>query len=145
MTVVDGVLKSFSGGDEAVVPEGVTEIGECAFAANCALSSVVLPSTLKKIGKQAFYSCSALRSAEVPQGTVEIGDGAFAGCTALGSAHIPKSVKVMGSFVFRGCDAQLFCAASGRPDGWDVNWNKKSRGADPKTDDEYLHTQWGAD
>lgn len=148
MTIVDGVLKSFSGGGEVVVPEGVTEIGESVFAANSDVTSVILPSTLKKIGKQAFYACAALRTAEVPQGTVEIGDGAFANCTALSSVHIPESVKVMGGWVFRGCDAQIFCAVCSRPDGWDVNWNRRSRGSDSpsevKTDDEFLRTEWGA-
>ena len=65
------------------MPEGVTEIGEGAFA-NCrALEKIKLPKSLSRLGEKAFASCPSLREAEMPEEIAEIGGGLFDGCRAL--------------------------------------------------------------
>jgi hypothetical protein len=43
------------------IPEGVTEIGYCAFA-GCIVEEVNLPETLTRLGTNAFYQCRQLYS-----------------------------------------------------------------------------------
>ena len=50
-----------------VIPEGVTSIGQRAFAFNSYLSSVSIPKSVKAIGTNAFYYCPQLTSIEVDE------------------------------------------------------------------------------
>lgn len=46
--------------ENTVIPDGVTEIGELAFAYKRNITSLHLPASVKKIGRQAFYGCENL-------------------------------------------------------------------------------------
>lgn len=79
-TIENGVLKSARKTlDCAIVPEGVTEIGESAFEGCECLISVTLPDSVKTIGKNAFYVCSGLAELTLPEGLETIGRGAVIG------------------------------------------------------------------
>lgn len=72
----DGTLVRYLGDDNfIVVPEGVTSIGENAFA-GCDLSWVMLPDTLMHIGERAFYD-SGLADIAIPDSVVSISKKAF--------------------------------------------------------------------
>ncbi len=90
-----------SGPFTVVVPEGVTRIGDLAFATST-IESVTLPSTLREIGYGAF-SNTILMSVELPQGLTSIGGGAFA-YTPLKTIVIPDCVTELGSNVFEWCE-----------------------------------------
>ncbi|MCR4644396.1 MAG: leucine-rich repeat domain-containing protein [Oscillospiraceae bacterium] len=64
--IQDGELRFYNGsGGAAVVPDGVTEIGACAFL-NCkALTSVTIPESVASIGKWAFDGCTGLTAVTV--------------------------------------------------------------------------------
>ena len=62
---------------ELVVPEGVCEIANHAFANCSALESVVFPESLKTIGARAFAGRRALREVVLPTPGVRIGPWAF--------------------------------------------------------------------
>ncbi len=66
-----------------VIEEGVTSIGNYAFADLPNLTSVTLPSTLTRIGGHAFENAAALTAITIPAGVTEIGEDAFAGCENL--------------------------------------------------------------
>ncbi|MBP5273579.1 MAG: leucine-rich repeat domain-containing protein [Abditibacteriota bacterium] len=100
----DGVLTGYEGEcpEDLDVPEGVTEIGDGAFA-GCGFYEVSLPESLRKIGKGAFEDCCFLHETVIPEGVAEIGERAFAGCSNLKTAILPKSVKTVGKSAFDGC------------------------------------------
>lgn len=87
-----------------VIPEGVTEIDEEAFYSCDNLVSVTIPNTLKKIGRCAFQYCSSLTSLTIPEGLTEIGERAFEYCSSLTSLTIPEGVTEIGDFVFSKCN-----------------------------------------
>lgn len=88
----------FINGEEVtdlVIPEGVTKVGECAFAYCEGLSTVAIPNSVTEIGTAAFYNCSGLNSINIPEGVTAILDGAFKYCTSLTSITLPNSVTTL--------------------------------------------------
>jgi hypothetical protein len=95
------------------IPEGVTTIGERAFAYTAImgkgnLTSVTLPSTLKTIGPGAFMA-QKLKSVSLPDG-VKIGitpgseqGSTFLGCSNLTSVKWPAGMKVIPVEMFSSC------------------------------------------
>ena len=53
---------------EYVIPDGVKEIGWCAFEGCTNLKSVTIPNSVTKIGKAAFSGCTGLQSVTIPRG-----------------------------------------------------------------------------
>ena len=88
---------------EAVIPNGVTSIGDFAFYSYTRLKSIIIPDSVTNIGNSAFYGCHNLTSATIPDSVTSIGDSAFYFCTNLTSITIPTSVKSIGKYAFRGC------------------------------------------
>jgi len=74
------------------IPDGVTSIGDSAFAYCTRLTSITIPDGVTTIEDTAFFSCSSLTSITIPDGVTTIGDGAFDGCSSLTSITIPDSV-----------------------------------------------------
>ena len=59
--IENGVLIKYKGSEEAVViPDGVTEIGDRAFACCMNLQYVTLPESVTYIGEDAFSECENL-------------------------------------------------------------------------------------
>ena len=85
------------------VPEGVTEIGEDAFASCKNLQSIKFPTTLKSIGLGAFKECRKLEEVIIPEGVTEIGPYAFRECDNLRKVSLPTTVKILNSMTFCGC------------------------------------------
>ena len=86
----------------AVIPEGVFEIGEDAFKFRDSLTSIVIPEGVAKIGRCAFENCSQLSEVRFPKSLVEIGVRAFES-TNLIEVNIPSNVKIIAHLVFEGC------------------------------------------
>jgi len=125
--IENGVLKEYYGREAYItLPDGVTEIGEGAFADNKTLKAVIMPGSVKRIGYdafngctdlyylkfsentefiglRAFYGCYKLERADIPESTAEIGELAFFNCSALKTVSIPANVAKLGKSVFREC------------------------------------------
>ena len=90
------------------LPDGLTSIGNSAFAGCEFLASVALPDSLTSIGAGAFNSCSSLVSVALPDGHTSIGNDAFKSCDSLGLVYVPVGCSVSddafdntaGGFVF---------------------------------------------
>ena len=84
-----------------VVEEGVTSIGQWAFAGMARLREISLPESLTRIGRCAFYDCVYLQSAVIPDGVTELGDHVFCECIWMRSAVVGTGVREL-SYTFDG-------------------------------------------
>ncbi len=97
--------KAFSDCDltSVTVPNGVTSIGDGAFAYCTSLAAVNMPDSLKNIGSNAFEFCISLTSITIPDNVTSIGYSAFYQCQSLSSVKLSKSLKLIDSAVFSNC------------------------------------------
>lgn len=89
-----------------ILPEGLLEIGECAFKDYFGLEEVVLPSSLKKIGDYAFAGCTGLTEIVLPASLETIDVASFSGCTSLQKVDLPSSLKKIRRYAFDGSGLQ---------------------------------------
>jgi hypothetical protein len=87
----------------AIIGNGVTDLGRESFNGCTALTSVTLGSSLATIESYAFYNCSKLPSVTIPNSVITIGDSAFQNCTALTGVLIGDSVISIGNSAFASC------------------------------------------
>ena len=78
--------------------EGITEIGEVAFAYS-GITSITLPGSLRTIGANAFQDCHQLSSIDIPEGVTTIGSTVFAYCNVLSKIVLPNTLKSIGNNV----------------------------------------------
>ena len=61
--IENGVLKEYKGpGGDVAIPDGVTEIGRCAFFRCGSLKHLTIPNSVTSIGEFAFSGCERLIS-----------------------------------------------------------------------------------
>lgn len=89
--------------DSIVIGEGITSLGESAFADFRKLKSVTFPSSMTTIGPGAFLSCSGLENITLSTRVTQIESGAFLGCESLKSITIPGSVYYISTDAFYNC------------------------------------------
>ena len=58
--------------ESVALPEGVTSIGDYAFAHNDRLKEITLPQSLTSIGESVFFRCTALGKIAIPDGVTEL-------------------------------------------------------------------------
>ena len=98
----DGAFAGYALTD-VTIPDSVTGIGKSAFSGCTGPASVTIPGSVTSIGKSAFSGCIGLTSVVISDGVAEIGDYAFSACTGLTSVTIPDSVTVLGDYAFSSC------------------------------------------
>jgi len=105
-TIENGVLTKYDGpGGDVVIPEGVTSIGDYAFASCSGLTGITIPDSVTSIGNDAFSFCSDLTSVTIPGSVTTIGQNAFSGCASLTSITIPESVTDIGIYALSYCSS----------------------------------------
>ena len=138
--------------EDLVIPNGVTMIGDRAFAYCDALKSVTISDSVTSIGNHSFGYCNMLNSVTMGNGVKTLGPyafgfcplltsvtlgnsvtlidrGAFSQCKALTSATIPDSVTTIGDYAFRNCTSlkEVYCKPTTPPSlGNDVFNNNAS-------------------
>ena len=65
-----------------------------------------IPDGVTAIGDRAFAGCERLTSVTIPSSVTDIGEGAFEGCENLTSVTIPPSVTAIGKWAFDGCPCE---------------------------------------
>lgn len=101
--IEEGVLLEYTGtGGNVIIPVGVVEIGENAFARCTKLTGVIIPPTVKKIGACAFYACINLPKVKLPPELESIGDYAFYACERLQEVDDSECEYDEGNGVFDG-------------------------------------------
>ena len=86
-----------------VIEDGVTAIGNGAFAQSYNLKTAELGKDVTRIGEDAFAHCSNLESINIPDGVTRIGAYAFAECHELESINIPDGVTAIEVYTFGHC------------------------------------------
>ena len=92
-----------SGISSAVIPEGVTEIGNGAFKDCKNLKTVVIPGSVENIPADAFAGCTALESVVISDGVKTVEWGAFSGCTSLETVVFSATLESIKHEAFKGC------------------------------------------
>ena len=89
----------------AVIENGVTSVGRCAFYECTALAEITIPGSVTSIESWAFFGCTALPEITIPGSVTIIGDGAFGCCTKLARAVLGNGVTSIGGWAFEWCYA----------------------------------------
>lgn len=87
-----------------VMPEGVEEIENLAFAYNSRLRTINLAKSVEKIGNSSFRSCRRLEKISLSDNLKSIGNECFADCKMLEAADIPEKVESIGEWAFSECE-----------------------------------------
>ena len=89
---------------KVIIDNGVTSIGDTAFA-NCSdLISIEIPDTLISIGNGAFASCTNIKRIEMPDSCLELGLWPFNTCTSLEEVRISSNISQIPSATFYDCN-----------------------------------------
>lgn len=126
---------------ELNLPDGLEEIGYCAFSGLtnvtdlhipssisriedgafmwCGVGALVIPGNVKEIGEQAFYHCENLKSVVLEEGVEIIEEKAFDNCEALESVTIPTSVNAIDKRAFFDSDnVTIYTPAGSYAESW---------------------------
>lgn len=105
---VNYLIKYFGNKSELTLPQNYNGqnyiIYKNSFNNNDSLTSVIISDGVTKIGDYAFAYCSNLKSIVIGDGVTKIGDCAFAFCTSLESLTISDCVTEIGNEAFSNCD-----------------------------------------
>ena len=85
--------------NKVVIEDGVTSIGDFAFAFDISLADVTIPGSVTSIGNRAFMG-TPLTSVVIPEGVKTIGQWVFWCCTSLKSITLPTSLTQVGQGAF---------------------------------------------
>lgn len=99
-------IREYKGpGGDVVIPDGIREIQNGAFANRSDITSVWFPESLEIIGEYAFLGCNGLTELRLPAQTSSIGRYAFMFCNSLRYARIDGENLIIRDYAFRQCDA----------------------------------------
>lgn len=93
------------GGSSYTIPNGVNQIGECAFAYARGLNSISIPSGVTSIAREAF-AASGLTNISIPNSVTNIESDAFGGCWWLKTVNLPPNLTAIKTNTFSGCAMQ---------------------------------------
>ncbi len=97
-----------------VIPDSVNCIGDSAFIYANKLKSVDLPNSVNTMGKYSFYGCRSLTSIDISRNIKELEDSVFGLCGNITNITIPRGVTAIGREAFFGC---INLASIDIPDG----------------------------
>ncbi len=103
--ISNGILYKYLGDKaEVIIPNSVIKIGEEAFLSS-KITSVVIPCGVREIRDRAFAYCFSLKSLSIANDVTLIGKNAFDHCRSLTQVVIPNSVIKIDSNAFESCNA----------------------------------------
>lgn len=86
------------------IPDGVTKVGKQAFAGT-QIEEVVIPGSMKLDVNPVFSRCSKLTKIRICDGVSEIGTRYFNGCTGLTMIELPASITNIENMAFASCQS----------------------------------------
>ena len=103
--VGDNAFRACTALTSVTIGEGVTAIGDYAFAECTVLTTVSLPGTLESLGKRAFTKCEALTSVVLPDAITSMGTYVFYKATALTELTMPAGMTEVPQCMALDCTA----------------------------------------
>ena len=103
--IVTATNNLIAGCKNTVIPNGVTNIEDCAFWGCSSLTSITIPDGVISIGASAFRECSLLTSITIPNSVISLKNCAFLECSSLLSVTIGNSVTNIGNKAFKDCSS----------------------------------------
>ena len=110
-----------------VIEDGITYVGDYAFAVCDNLRSVIIGNSVTAIGIRAFDYCQQLMSVTIGNSVTSIGESAFSNSVSLTKITIPNSVDSIGFWAFDNCSNltvvnfnAVNCGAMGSKGRWQV-------------------------
>ena len=91
--------------EKVVIADGITTIGNSAFADLVNLTDITIPDSVTAIGAYAFRECESLKSITLPDTITSLGEGAFCGCRGFKSFTIPSKVTTLNEAVLAACQS----------------------------------------
>ena len=107
-----------TGYSEVLLPDGLKELGMCAFQGCRQLTSIVIPAGLERMGGHVFYGCSALKEVKIEAELTVIPWYVFYGCTSLKTIFLPASLQQIHGKAFENCTALTDVYFAGTEDAW---------------------------
>lgn len=104
---------------EIVVGEGITKLGENAFAEQLSVTKVTLPSTLTTLSVSCFKNCPKLRTVSGGKSIATIAESAFKYCTVLESIELSSALREVDWCAFDETPDTITI----RFDGTEAQWN----------------------
>lgn len=102
------------------IPNGVTDIGDCAFYYNRSLIDIAIPYSVTSIGGYAFCGCSSLTEITIPYGIIKIKEYTFSGCENLARIMLLAKIKSIGDDAFIDCGSLRYVYYIGAKADWDA-------------------------
>ena len=103
---------------QAIIPEGIEEVGGSAFSGCSSITSATIPATVKVLGTDSgtmqtsyvFRDCTSLASVTFEDGIQleNLWSYAFAGCSSLESLTLPEGIKYIGARILDGSGVKSF-------------------------------------
>lgn len=90
-----------------ILPEGLTHVGNYAFAQCSALELVQLPNSVVSIGKSGFFACTSMKFLTLSNSLQTIEENAFERCLSITAVHLPNSLQSLGYMAFWRCESLL--------------------------------------
>ncbi len=100
------------------IADSVTSIGILAFVNCTSLTDITMPEGLTRISDEMFWGCSSLTDIVLPDGVTSIDNRAFGDCDNLSGIAIPKSVTYIGERIFASCYSLDNIFYSGTENDW---------------------------
>lgn len=108
---------------ETVLGVPVRKVADGAFIAQTQLKSIVLPAGVREIGDRAFAWCTSLTSVTFAgAGVRSIGESCFSNCISLVSVEFPDSLEYIAPNAFALCDQLETVTFEGNAPMLDVPW-----------------------
>ncbi len=108
-----------------VIPEGVSRLGENAFAGCTSLSNITIAESVTNIGARAFSWCAGLTSITIPANVTGIEDRAFESCSRLTTVCCRGDAPKVGADIFSYADKVTIYYLPGTK-GWEPTFGGRS-------------------
>ena len=88
-----------------VIRDGITTVGDYAFAGCSNLQEVTLPGSVEIVGVFSFKYCTDLKEIFIPEGVKVLASKAFQFCNALKKVHLPSTLTNVDMRAFGKCES----------------------------------------